>query len=126
LGGEIEYVGYIKNDADKQEFLGDARVLLVPSTFEEPFGMVSIESLACGTPVIGLNRGATGEIIDDGQTGFIVDAGADDLEDSLARAIDQVSTIDRAACREAFERRFTLEKMVQAHADLYTELFRES
>src|SRR5690606_8357074 len=68
LGPDIEYVGYIKSDAEKQELLGNSKALLVPSTFDEPFGLVSIEALACGTPVIGLSAGATSEIIDHGKT----------------------------------------------------------
>src|SRR5690606_24948161 len=72
LNDMIEYVGHIKSPVDKNVFLGNAKALLVPSTFEEPFGMVTIESLACGTPVIGLSSGATGEIIEHGVTGCII------------------------------------------------------
>lgn len=126
LGSDIEYVGHIKDTPGKQEFLAGARALLVPSTFDEPFGMVSIEALACGTPVIGLSTGATKEIIKDGQTGFIVDANSEDISGDLAKAIDRTSEISRSVCRQAFEERFTLEIMVKNHAELYRRLATES
>ncbi len=125
LSSTIEYVGHIKDNAGKQAFLGSAKVLLVPSTFDEPFGMVTIEALACGTPVIGLGKGATKEIIEDGKTGFIID-GDSDIPEELAGAIRRINAIDRATCRKAFEERFTLNGMVSAHAELYEELARES
>lgn len=126
LGNTIKYVGHIKDREAKQEFLGGARALLVPSTFDEPFGMVSIEALACGTPVIGLSAGATKEIIDDSRTGFIINAKSNDIIKELASSIERISSIDRRACRQAFEERFTLETMVTAHATLYRQLATES
>jgi glycosyltransferase involved in cell wall biosynthesis len=126
LGGAIEYVGHVKSREEKQDFLGNARALLVPSTFEEPFGMVSIEALACGTPVIGLTTGATKEIIDDRQTGYIIDASSEELPKKMAGAISLIGSIDRQVCRRAFEDRFTKVKMVKAHAELYRKLATES
>lgn len=70
-GSEIEYIGFIDDVPGKQAFLGDASALLVPSLFNEPFGMVSIESLACGTPIVGLDSGAIPEVVSHGKTGII-------------------------------------------------------
>ncbi len=117
LGGDIEYVGFIKDDAAKQEFLGNARALVVPSLFDEPFGMVSIEALACGTPVIGLHRGALPEVVADGATGFIVDD-----TNGIAHALRNITTISRRQCRVAFEARFTLNRMISEHFNLYQKL----
>jgi glycosyltransferase involved in cell wall biosynthesis len=119
LGGNIEYVGFIDNDARKQAFLGNARALIVPSIFDEPFGMVMIEALACGTPVIGLNSGAIPEVIENGVTGFVVDK---NNPSELVRAIEDIETLDRHSCRQQFEARFTLEQMCNAHAAVYVKL----
>jgi glycosyltransferase involved in cell wall biosynthesis len=115
-GAHVEYVGFIKDAAAKQEFLGNARALLVPSLFDEPFGMVMIESLACGTPIIGLNHGAIPEVITP-QTGFVVEDA-----DQMAASIGNIDTIDRAACRADFEARFTLARMCQEHLAIYQKL----
>lgn len=71
-GKQVEYVGFLDNDKERQEFLGNAKALLVPSTWEEPFGMVMIEALACGTPIIGLESGAIPEVIENGKTGLTI------------------------------------------------------
>ena len=113
LGKDIEYVGFVKDRA-KQDLLVNAAALLVPSTFDEPFGMVMIEALACGTPVIGLPSGAIPEVIKDGVTGFVTK--------DLADAIAKIHTIDRHACRAEFEERFTLRRMCQEHLGVYTQL----
>jgi glycosyltransferase involved in cell wall biosynthesis len=122
-GKNIEYVGFVKGHA-KQDLLANASALLVPSTFEEPFGMVLIEALACGTPVIGLGNGAIGEIIKNGQTGFVVPNASNDtsLTQQLAQAINNVDQIDRKRCRADFEKRFTLKHMCQKHFDIYKQL----
>lgn len=116
LGGDIEYVGHISDLAAKQEFLGNARALIVPSLFDEPFGMVTIEALACGTPVLGSPSGATPELIRDGVTGYI--ATPDTIPDALVR----VDTIDRHVCRKEFEERFTLGRMAEEHLGIYRDL----
>lgn len=116
-GDRVEYIGFIKDTAAKQEFLGNARALLVPSLFDEPFGMVIIESLACGTPIIGLNNGAIPEVVTDGATGFVVQNA-----DVMAEAIRKIATISREDCRAEFEARFTLERMCQEHLKLYDRL----
>jgi glycosyltransferase involved in cell wall biosynthesis len=113
LGGDIEYVGHIADHQAKNDFLAGAKALIVPSTFSEPFGMVTIEALACGTPVIGSHSGATPEIIRDGETGFVVEPGK--ITDALAK----IDTIDRITCRQDAEERFTLERMATEHLAIY-------
>jgi glycosyltransferase involved in cell wall biosynthesis len=116
---EAQYVGFIKTPAEKQAFLGGASALIIPSTFEEPFGMVMIEALACGTPLIGLNSGAIPEVITP-QTGFVV--GKEDAVPGLIDALERIRTIDRAACRADFEARFTLDHMIDGHLAAYQKL----
>jgi glycosyltransferase involved in cell wall biosynthesis len=125
----IEYVGFVGPEA-KREFLGNAQALIVPALFEEPFGMVIIEALACGTPVIALHSGAIPEVIRDHETGLVVAkvAGKNDTIDEpataerLAKAIDEVQIIDRKACRQDFETRFTADRMCREHVALYNKL----
>jgi glycosyltransferase involved in cell wall biosynthesis len=128
-GQTIEYVGFVNTPEDKREFLGNARALIVPSLFDEPFGMVSIEALACGTSVIGLDSGAIPEVITDGVTGFVVSKiRTDDTIDSeqtaaaLADAIQKTHTIDRDVCRSDYEQRFTAERMCADHLAVYDSL----
>ncbi len=116
LGSDIEYVGHISDHAEKNMFLRNAKALIVPSTFEEPFGMVTIEALASGTPVIGLSHGATPELIRDGRTGFVVEP------DTIAEALTRIDTIDRRLCRQEFEARFTLQRMAADHLQAYRAL----
>jgi glycosyltransferase involved in cell wall biosynthesis len=125
LDDVIEYVGFIDNIKQKNKFLGNAKALIIPSTFEEPFGMVMIEALASGTPIIGLNSGAIPEVITD-KTGILVKkAVVDDVTiENLSQAIQQIDTIDRHACRNDFEARFTLNRMCQNHADVYRQLIK--
>ena len=120
----IEYVGFIDNDKDKQAFLGGADALLSPSIFDEPFGMVLIEALACGTPVIGLKSGAIPEVITDGKTGLIVDKQTEDAATIalLAQKIDELSKINRTVCRQVFETRFTIERMCKEHLTTYAKV----
>ena len=131
-GVEVEYVGFIKSAADKQALLGGAQALIMPSIFEEPFGMVAIESMACGTPVIGLNRGAIAEVIgEDG--GLVVEApmsttaGRSHIDEQqvvglLAEATARIPELSRKGCRQRFERKFTLDTMVAAHHEVYRQL----
>lgn len=120
LGRGVEYVGFLRTDAERQEFLGNARALLVPSMFEEPFGMVLIESLACATPVIGLDSGAIPEVITDGITGYVVSK--INAVDGMAEAITKLSAIDHHTCRAVFEQRFTLERMCAEHLAAYSTI----
>ena len=116
LGDGVEYVGEMDEDG-KFELLGGATALLNPIQWPEPFGLVMIEALACGTPVVATSAGSVPEIIDDARTGFIRDT-AEDLAKWLRRAAD----LDRAACREVAETRFSTARMVADHVDLYAEL----
>lgn len=129
----IEYVGFISDQAEKQTFLGQAKALLVPSLFAEPFGMVMLEALASSTAVIGLSSGAIPEVIKNGITGVVVEkklqtsAGlkqvvTDQTINALSRAIEQIDSIDPSACRRDFEQRFTLSRMAEAHVDVYKKL----
>jgi glycosyltransferase involved in cell wall biosynthesis len=92
LGPDLEYVGYVGDDELKRDLLANAAALVVPSTFEEPFGMVMIEALACGTPVVGWPAGAIPEVVRDGITGFVTE--------DLAGGLRRVGRIDRRACRQ--------------------------
>jgi len=112
----IEFIGEI-GETEKRAFLGDALALLFPIDWPEPFGLVLIEAMANGTPVIAFDRGSVPEIIEDGLTGFIVD----DV-DSAAQAIRFVSELDRAAIRRRFEERFTAERMARDYLALYQRL----
>jgi glycosyltransferase involved in cell wall biosynthesis len=118
-GPLAEMVGEVGGE-DKDRFLAGARALLFPIDWEEPFGLVMIEALATGTPVIAWRRGSVPEIIDHGRTGFIVN----DLEQAIA-AVKVVDGIDRRACRAAFENRFTSERMARDYLDVYRSLAAE-
>lgn len=116
----IEFVGEIGEDA-KDEFLGGARAMLFPIDWPEPFGLVMIESLACGTPVIAYRRGSVPEVMQDGVNGFIVNNQAEAI--AAARRIGQ---IDRAACRRSFEARFTADRMARQYVNVYRSLCRHA
>jgi glycosyltransferase involved in cell wall biosynthesis len=109
----IEFVGEIGADR-KPEFLANALALLFPVRWPEPFGLVMIEAMACGTPVIGWERGSVPEVIEPGLTGFIVRS-----DDEALEAIGQLARLDRRAVRAAFERRYTARHMAEAYVDLY-------
>ncbi len=119
-GNEVQYVGFIKSAAEKQAFLGNADALIVPSTFEEPFGMVMIEALACGTPVIGLHSGAIPEVIRHGRTGYIIPK--DNATTMIAKALTGIQAIDRQVCRQDFEARFTAAHMSDGYRDVYEKV----
>jgi glycosyltransferase involved in cell wall biosynthesis len=109
----VTYVGEI-GQTEKGAFLGGAKALLFPIDWPEPFGLVMIEALSCGTPVIAFRGGSVEEILEDGVTGFVVD--------SLEQAVDateRVSALDRRACRDSFERRFSVERMASDYLRLY-------
>ncbi len=115
LGPDVEYLGEL-NTRDKYALLGDAVALLNPIQWPEPFGMVMIESLATGTPVIATARGSAPEIIDDGTTGFLR-RGIRELADALCQA----TTLDRRNCRNAAETRFSTKRMTLEHLQLYQD-----
>jgi len=114
LGSDVEYLGTL-DDRGKNEFLGSSWALLMPILWEEPFGIVMAEALACGTPIIGLRRGSVPEIVQDGVNGFVCAS-----VDGMAAAVARISAIDRRACRAICERRFSDEAITQAYLDLYS------
>ena len=116
----IEFLGEV-GENEKQEFLGNAAALLFPIDWPEPFGLVLIEALACGTPVIAYPFGSVPELIDEGQTGFLVN----DVAQAVA-AVGRIEEIDRARCRQVFEDRFTAQRMAAEYAELYRRLVSEA
>jgi glycosyltransferase involved in cell wall biosynthesis len=118
-GPGVEYIGEV-GGKDKEEFLGNAHALLFPINWPEPFGLVMIEAMACGTPVIACRRGSVPEVIDDGVTGFIVD----DVEGGAA-AVERVATLDRRRCRAVLEERFSAARMTRDYLALYHRLLQE-
>lgn len=115
-GGDIQFLGEI-GGARKAEFLGKASALLFPINWPEPFGLVLIEAMACGTPCIAFRAGAVPEIIEEGVTGFVVDT-----EEEALRAIGRIHEIDRVGVRRRFEQRFTATLMAQNYARVYETL----
>lgn len=112
----VEFLGEI-GDREKVDFLGNAKALLFPIDWPEPFGIVMIESLACGTPVIAFNHGSVPEVLNPGKTAFIVD----NLDDGIA-SINRLDQIDRASCRAEFEERFSVEAMANAYEAAYAKV----
>jgi len=112
----VEFIGEI-GESEKDEFLGNAYALLFPVDWPEPFGLVMIEAMARGTPVIGYRRGSVPEVIEEGVTGYLVDS----VEDAV-RALEGVSTMSRAAVRQRFDERFTSRRMAQEYVDVYRRL----
>ncbi len=146
LNEQIAYVGFVREVKDKQKIIGEARALLMPSTWQEPFGMVMIEALACGTPVVGFNCGSLPEVVKNGESGWLADyqpeerlekngkqvakdwqqlqqdqAFLNNLE-GLKVAVEKVGKIKRSACRQQFEKCFSLEKMGRGYEGLYHKL----
>lgn len=109
----VEYVGEV-TDGEKDDFLGEAYALVCPVDRPEPFGLVLIEALACGTPVLAYRRGSVAELVDHGISGYLCDG----FEDMIT-AVSHVPVLDRRRCREAFEKRFTVERMAQDYLLLY-------
>jgi glycosyltransferase involved in cell wall biosynthesis len=112
----IEFVGEVGN-SEKGEFLGNATALLFPIDWPEPFGLVMIEALACGTPVIAFPHGSVPEIILDGVAGFLVN----DIDEAV-EAVNRIDAIDRRDCRRHFERNFTDKRMTCNYLDIYQQL----
>lgn len=116
-GNDIEFVGEIA-DEDKSEFLGEAAALLFPINWPEPFGLVMIEAMACGTPVLAFRHGSVPEVIDEGITGFVVD----DIESAIA-TIPSLLSLDRRRVRQQFEERFAAARMAKSYVSLYSRAF---
>jgi glycosyltransferase involved in cell wall biosynthesis len=112
----VEFVGEI-DESRKSAFLGGARALLFPIDWPEPFGLVQIESLACGTPVVAFRGGSVDEVLEDGVTGFVVES----VDEAIA-AVRKIDRLDRGACRAAFEERFSSTRMARDYVGLYQQL----
>ncbi|MGZ5117824.1 MAG: glycosyltransferase family 4 protein [Burkholderiales bacterium] len=112
----IEYVGEI-GEREKREFLGNARALLFPIDWPEPFGLAIIEAMACGTPTIAYRCGSVPEVLADGVNGYIVDN-----ESEAVAAVERIEQFDRRRCREAFEQRFTVARMAQDYVAVYRKI----
>jgi glycosyltransferase involved in cell wall biosynthesis len=112
----VDFIGEVTEN-EKNELIGNARAVLFPIDWPEPFGLVMIESLACGTPVIGFKHGSVPEIIEHGKTGFHCLSVADAVQ-----AVNRLDEIDRAECRRTFEERFTSSRMASDYVQLYTRL----
>ncbi|MHB8883811.1 MAG: glycosyltransferase family 4 protein [Methylovirgula sp.] len=116
----VEYIGEI-GDFEKADFLSGALALIVPIDWPEPFGLVMIEAMACGTPVIAFNRGSVPEVIEDGVTGFIVED-----ETSAVAAIARLPQLSRALIRERFEQRFTAQRMAKDYLEVYGNMIQSA
>jgi len=113
----IEFLGEI-SEAQKNELLGNALAFLFPIDWPEPFGLAMIEAMACGTPVIAYAHGSVPEVVDEGQTGFVVRS-----EDEAVEAIEKkLGALSRAGCRRVFEERFSAERMAREYAAAYSYL----
>ena len=115
-GPGVEYIGEI-NDSEKQAFLGGASALLFPIDWPEPFGLVQIEAMACGTPVIAWRRGSVPEVIEQGVSGFMVE-GIDEAVD----AAHNIGSLSRELVRERFDERFTIERVARDYVRVYESL----
>jgi len=113
---KVRLIGEV-NDASKQPFLAQAAALLFPIDWPEPFGLVMIEAMACGTPVIAYRSGSVPEVIDDGLTGFIVES-----EEEAVDAVNRLARLDRRKVRERFGERFSAHRMARAYESHYRQL----
>jgi glycosyltransferase involved in cell wall biosynthesis len=116
LGEDAEYLGEVSHER-KLQLLGAASALLFPIRWNEPFGMVMLESMACGTPVLAFPEGAAPEVVDDGRTGFLCEDGA-----AMVDAVGRLDDIDRRACRRAVEGYFSSNRMVAEHIELFESM----
>lgn len=112
----VEFVGEV-GGPEKDEFLGSALALLFPISWAEPFGLVMIEAMACGTPVVAFRRGSVPEVVTDGVSGFVVEG----VEDAVA-AVGRVAGLSRLGCRREFERRFDAARMARDYLEVYRRL----
>lgn len=112
----VEYIGEI-NEIQKQDFLAGAKALLFPIDWPEPFGLVMIEAMACGTPVIAWNKGSVPEVIENNKSGFIVNT----MEEAIAAA-NTISSLDPSVIRHCFEERFTAERMAHDYVNIYQKM----
>jgi glycosyltransferase involved in cell wall biosynthesis len=117
-GPDVEFIGEI-NEGEKTKFLGEAAALLFPVDWPEPFGLVMIEAMACGTPVLAFRCGSVPEVIDDGITGNVVDS-----EEEAVAALPEILAYDRRAVRQRFEKRFTDARMAKDYVSTYRRLLK--
>jgi len=115
----VEYLGEI-GEQEKDEFFGNAYAVLFPINWREPFGLVMIEAMACGTPVIAFRMGSVSEVMKDGVTGFIVE----DV-DGAVKAVEKIPTVSRQGCRRYFEEHFTATRMALDYLAIYRKLIQE-
>ena len=118
-GREVEFVGEI-DEAHKSEFLGNAAALLFPICWSEPFGLVMIEAMACGTPVIAFRCGSVPEVVEDGLTGYVVEP------DDALNAIHRAAGLDRRTVRNQFEQRFTARRMAKGYVRIYESMIEDA
>ncbi len=114
----VEFIGEV-GGREKDEFLGQAAAVLFPIVWPEPFGLVMVEAMACGTPVIAFRRGSVPEVMQDGVTGFIVDT-----VDEAVRAVGRLGELNRRRCRDVFEKRFAAARMARDYVAIYRRLAR--
>jgi hypothetical protein len=112
----VEYLGEIA-EHEKADFLGQASALVFPIDWPEPFGLVMIEAMACGTPVIAFGCGSVPEVVENGVSGFVVES-----VDQAATVVERVVSLDRASVRAAFEQRFTIERTARDYLEIYNKL----
>jgi glycosyltransferase involved in cell wall biosynthesis len=112
----VEYIGEI-GEHEKAEFLGNASALMFLIDWQEPFGLVLTEAMACGTPIIAYGMGSVPEVIDEGVTGYIVDS-----IDAAAKAVGQLDALDRRTIRRVFEKRFSVRRMCHDYLDIYQRI----
>lgn len=139
LSDKIELVGGVSSEQSLtreqvRDLHRDAKAFLFPINWEEPFGLVMVEAMACGTPVIAYNRGSVSELVRDGVTGFVIDPDDENRpgkgtwiikkqgEEGLKEAVKRIGEIDRMACRQHVEDNFTVEKMVEGYERVYSEI----
>ena len=115
----LEWIGEI-SDEEKNKFLGNAYALLFPIDWPEPFGLVMIEAMACGTPVIAYRAGSVPEVMEDRVTGFVVT----EME-AAVEAVRRVPALHREACRKVFEKRFTATRMANDYIKVYEQIVRQ-
>jgi glycosyltransferase involved in cell wall biosynthesis len=115
---DVEFIGEIA-EHQKNEFLGHAAALVFPIAWREPFGLVMIEAMACGTPVVAFNNGSVPEVLEDGVTGYIVNS-----EDEAVAALRDIRSLDRERIRAEFDHRFTAQHMAKNYLKLYSRLIR--
>lgn len=116
----IEYIGEI-NETEKNDFLGNAYALLFPIDWPEPFGLVMIEAMACGTPTVAFRRGSVAEVMNHGETGFIVDNITEAVD-----SVEKIETISRQCCRHVFQTRFSAQRMTTEYLKAYRSLIEAS